>query len=289
MRLTALKHCPTLHGMPGDTESGRTNLRSESHVPYYVQLKYILKARIRTSAPHTALPSEQALSEEFGVSRPVVRQALSELVHDGLIYRLRGKGSYVAAPKIMEDQVQRLTSMQEELRSKGYEPVTVVLQQEVLEAEPLVSEQLEIAPGRAIVALRRLRILDGEPLMIDTTLLPHDLCAGLENIDLSSRSLYETLASEFGLKIARGSRTLEAVGAGSEIADALQIPPGSPVMHIELISYADNGRPLELSDSYHRGNRARFRFEVLPSDRMRSHESGSVRHAQRMMQDGTFT
>ena len=161
-------------------------LHPESHLPYYAQVKHMLQAQIRNSPPHMQLPSEQALQQQFGVSRPVVRQALGELVRDGLIYRRRGKGSFVAPPKVMEGQVQRLASLNEELLSQGYEPVTVVMQQELTEADPLAGEQLEVPPGSPLIFLRRLRLVDGEPLMVASTLLPYDLCPGLETMDLAT-------------------------------------------------------------------------------------------------------
>jgi GntR family transcriptional regulator len=244
---------------------GNFRLRPESHLPFYVQLRHLLQAEIRKSAPHAPLPSEQALQQQFEVSRPVVRQALSELVRDGLIYRRKGKGSFVAPPKVMEGQVQRLTSLNEELLSQGYQPHTVVLQQELTEADPLAGEQLEIPAGSPLVLLRRLRLLEGEPFMVASTLLPRDLCPGLETMDLTTKSLYQVLATEYGLKITQGSRTLEAVGANGVVAKELQVPVGSPLMHIELVSYEAGGRAFELSESYHRGNRARFRFELTQS------------------------
>ena len=78
------------------------------------------------------------------------------------------------------------------------------------------------------------------------------------------------LAVEYGLKITQGTRTLEAVGANSTVAEVLQVPIGSPLMHIDLISYEAGGRALELSESYHRGNRARFRFELVQNAAMLS-------------------
>jgi GntR family transcriptional regulator len=251
---------------------GNLRLRPESHLPYYVQLKHLLQAEIRKSAPHTPLPSEQALQQQFEVSRPVVRQALGELAREGLIYRRKGKGSFVAPPKVMEGQVQSLTSLNEELLRQGYEPHTVVLQQELTEADPLVGEQLEIPAGSSLVLLRRLRLLEGEPFMVASTLLPRDLCPGLETMDLTAKSLYQVLATEYGLKIAQGSRTLEAVGASGAVAKELQVPIGAPLMHIELLSYEPGGRAFELSESYHRGDRAKFRFQLTQS--ATTHNSG---------------
>lgn len=237
-------------------------LRPESHLPYYVQLKHILKAQIRQCAAHAPLPSESELQKQFDVSRPVVRQALTELAFEGLVYRRRGKGTYVAPPKVMEGQVQHLASVKEELVNQGYEPVTVVLQQELISADGSLAEQLSVVPGAILVALRRLRLINGEPFMVASSLLPHELCPGLESIDLVTRSLYQVLSAEYGLAIARGTRTLESIAAVGRVAEELRVPVGQPLMHIELTSYDPYGRTIEASESYHRGDRAKFHFEL---------------------------
>lgn len=240
-------------------------LHTDSPVPYYAQLKYVLSARIRTLPPHTALPSEQELQDLFSVSRTVVRQALLELVHEGLVYRRKGKGSFVAPPKVTEGQIQRLTSFSDEMSRQGYHPVTVVLEQQIVEAHPELAQRLEITPGAAVVALKRVRVLDGQPLMLASTWLPRDLCPGLESADLATRSLYEVLKSDHARIVERGSRTLEAVPATKEQADLLETQAGSPLMRLEVLSYEQSGRVLEYSVAFHRGDRAKFQFDVTAS------------------------
>lgn len=231
-------------------------------MPYYVQVTYALRSRLRAAPPHSPLPSEQELQELFGVSRTVVRQALQELAHEGLIYRQKGKGSFVAPPKVTEGQIQRLSSFTSEMSRHGFKPETHVLELAIVEADPLVAERLEIAPAKELISLRRLRKVQGEPFMVAHTWLPHELFPGLEGSDLAQRSLYEVLETDYQRSITRGSRVLEAVAASAEVAGRLEIAPASPVVRVELISYGDDGRALEYSVAFHRGDRARFRFEV---------------------------
>lgn len=238
----------------------------ESQVPYYVQVTYALRSQLRASRPHDPLPSEQELEAIFGVSRTVIRQALRELSQEGLIYSQKGKGSFVAPPKVTEGQIQRLTSFTSEMSRQGIQPQTQVLEQAVVDAEPLAAERLEIAPGTSVIALRRLRKLQGEPFMMASTWIPWDLCPGIEEADLAKRSLYDVLETDHGHKITRGVRTLEAVAASSDVAGRLEVATGSPMMRIELVSYGVDGRALEYSVAFHRGDRARFQFEINTGD-----------------------
>lgn len=235
-------------------------------MPYYVQVTYALRSQIRVAAPHDPLPSEQELEAIFDVSRTVIRQALRELAQEGLIYSQKGKGSFVAPSKVTEGQIQRLTSFTSEMSRQGIESQTQVLEQEVANADPHTGERLEVAPGTPVVTLRRLRKVEGEPFMMATTWLPWELCKGLENVDLTERSLYEVLATDHGRTITRGVRTLDAVAASVDVAALLDVATGSPIMRIELVSYGADGRALEYSVAFHRGDRARFQFEINTGD-----------------------
>jgi GntR family transcriptional regulator len=233
-----------------------------SAVPYYLQLRSAIREQIRTKAAHEALPSEQQFETAAGVSRTVVRQALLDLVHEGLIYRRKGKGSFVAPPKVTEPQVQRLTSFTNAMAWLGHHPSTDVLCQRVEDAPAAVAEKLTISEGAPIVHLKRLRSLTGEPLMVTETWVPAELCSGLEGADLGRRSLYEVFRTDHGHAIASGTRTLEAVAAPREVASALRVRSGSPTMRIEILSRIDTGRVLEFSIAFHRGDRTRFEIEV---------------------------
>ena len=207
--------------------TGVNTISHASAVPFYVQLKYRLRTLARTLPSHSPLPSEKELEGQFGVSRTVVRQALLDLVHEGLIYRRKGSGSFVAPPKLLEGQIQRLTSFSYEMARLGHAPTTTVLRQEVMGAEAPTTDLLEIEPDHPVVVLKRVRSVERQPLMLSTTWLPFDLCAGLEREDFTKQSLYETLRTNFLRTIVRSSRTLEAVAASREEADLLETPSGS--------------------------------------------------------------
>jgi GntR family transcriptional regulator len=236
-----------------------------SHVPYYAQLIEVIRDIIKSEKlkPGDQLPSEPDFCKTYGISRTVVRQALRDLEIDGLIVRRKGKGTFVAEPKINESLVQKLTGFYHDMVERGLTPITDVLSQEIVSATAMVAHQLEIEKGSEVFCLERLRYLDDEPIVLVKAFLPYALCKGIEEIDFSRRSLYEVLEERFGLRIARGRRTIEAVAADERQARLLSINPGDPVNLLESVTWLENGMPIEYYQSVHRGDRTRFEVELF--------------------------
>ena len=236
-------------------------------VPLHVQLKKALKDQILSGSWKTGdlVPAEPELCRDFGVSRTTVRQALAELTHEGLVVRERGRGTFVAPAKLTERAVERLSGFFEDMVALGYPPVSRVLKQEVVPAAEQVAARLNLRPGTRVVEIERLRLVQGEPVLLTTTYLPHKLCPGLESADLTRRSLYEYLESVCGLTLARGRRTIEAVAADARQAKLLHIRKGAPLVFLESVSYLADGRPIEFYLALHRGDRSRFEVELVRS------------------------
>jgi len=183
-----------------------------SAVPYYDQLRSILDDEIREGrlVEGDQLPSEAQLCEDYGVSRTVVRQALNELAAQGLIRRYKGKGSFVAPPKVDEHLAQSLTGLAEDVGARGGTLSNRILAFEVQDPTPAIARVLRLEPGERVIHLERLRSVDGEPWVLTSTYLPHELCAGLLDLDMEHRSLYAAIEDELGLTLAGGHRTIEA-------------------------------------------------------------------------------
>jgi GntR family transcriptional regulator len=243
-------------------------MERSSPVPYYAQLKEILAEQIRngTWQPGVRLPTETELCERFEVSRTVVRQALTDLVHDGLIVREQGKGSFVAQPKISEGLVQRLTGFYEDMAERGLRPTSQVLRQEVVPASATLARFLEVEPRTELIVIDRLRFVRGEPLVLVTTTIPRDICPQLIDVDLRHRSLYDVLRHEAGIVITRGRRWIEAVAATARQASLLAVRKGAPLIRLESVSYRGDGRPVEYYDAIHRSDRARFEVDLVRLD-----------------------
>jgi GntR family transcriptional regulator len=237
----------------------------QSQIPYYIQVKDVIRERIRNRVwqPNDQLPSEAELCEAFDVSRTVIRQALQDLIHDGLIIRRKGKGSFVAPAKISEQLVQKLTGFYHDMIAQGYHPVTRVLKQSVIPSSPKVAANLGITAGTPVIEIVRQRFVEDIPIVLVTSYLPHALCPGLINDDLSSQSLYDLLEKNHHLYIARGRRVMQAVPASENEAQLLQVDKGAPLFLLDSISYLDDDTPVEYYYAYHRGDRSQFEVELI--------------------------
>jgi GntR family transcriptional regulator len=237
----------------------------KSNIPYYVQLTKIIREKIgqKSWGPGSKIPGEMDLCDELGVSRTVVRQALRELELCGLIMRRKGKGTFVAEPKINESLVQKLTGSYQDMAERGLPSSTQVLHHLAVPCTDKVANYLQVAPGTKVADINRLRFVENSPIQLVNTYIPLDLCPALADVDLTNRSLYEFLEHECGLWISRGRRYIEAVAANDVEAKLLGIERGAPLIALDSISYLENGRPIEYYHAVHRGDRSRFEVELL--------------------------
>lgn len=236
-----------------------------SYIPLYVQVKDAVRDVIEGGGaePGQQLPGEPELCRIFDVSRTVVRQALRDLELQGLIRREKGRGTFVAEPKLGEALFQELTGFYEDMAGKGHPPVSRVLTQEVVPATRKIAGFLKIKQGAPVVHIDRLRFVDEDPLVLVSTYLPASRCPGLEAVDFTRRSLYEYLETAYGIVIDRGRRVLEAVPAGDYEAGLLGVKKGAPLILLDSVSYLADGVPIEYYQALHRGDRSRFEVELI--------------------------
>lgn len=233
-------------------------------MPYYAQLRELLEADIRSGRLEVGgqLPSEAELCSDYDVSRTVVRQALMELSNEGLITRVKGKGSFVARPKVDEHLAQNLVGLAEEVSARGQHLENQILLFEQQLPPEHIAGNLMLGPRETVVRLDRLRSINGEPWVVTVTFLPYSLCAPLLELDMRHRSLYTTMEEELGLVVAHGRRTIEAALAGQERAALLGIEPEAPVLLLRSIGYLADERPIEYFVAWHRGDRSRFDVDL---------------------------
>lgn len=240
-----------------------------SYIPLHAQVQDALKESINHGSmrPGDQIPSEPELCRLFEVSRTVIRQALRSLEYEGLIVRHKGKGTFVAEPKIGESLFQELTGFYQDMSRKGHPPTSKVLKQAVIPASRKIAAFLQLEPETPVICIDRVRYVSGEPIVLVTTYLPQALCPELVEIDLTHQSLYAYLEQRYGLIIVRGRRILEAVVANDYEAGLLSIAEGSPLISLDSISYLADGTPLEYYHALHRGDRSMFEVELI-----RAHE-----------------
>jgi GntR family transcriptional regulator len=242
-----------------------TQIDRNAYIPLYIQVMESLREYIESgeARPDEQLPGEPELCRMFDVSRTVIRQGLRELEYKGLIYRTKGRGTFVAKPKIRESLFQELTGFYQDMEAKGHPPMSRVLKQEVVPASAKVAAFLAIEPETPVIQIDRLRFVGDEPIVLVTTYLPQHLCPDLVKIDLSHQSLYAFLEKAYGIRIARGHRALEAVPANDVEADLLQVKRGAPLMLLNSVSYLADGTPIEYYHALHRGDRSRFEVKLI--------------------------
>ena len=230
-------------------------------IPLYYQLKEILLEEIKKSEPGEAFPTELELCTQFDISRPTVRQAINELAVEGYLNRMKGKGTFIAGPKIKQDFLIVLKSFTEEMYEKGLTPRTKVLGLEKMACDEKIADALQIPLGAEVAKLTRLRMADETPIVLVVTYLPLDTLPGILSRDFENDSLYRILNEEYGCTIDRATRTLEARIA-SEEAKLLEMKAGDPIQFIQTIAYLNSGVPIEYSLAEYRGDKSEFTFEL---------------------------
>jgi len=235
-----------------------STLNKHTAVPLYTQLKDLLNGQIAngTLPAHSRVPSERELSEQYAISRMTARQALAELIQEGRLYTSRGKGTFVAEPKIQQS-LHTLTSFSEDMRARGHVPSVRLLRRELLEAPPEVSRRLQAADGTPVVCLERLRLADDAPMALETAYLCFAGANQLVNTNVE-QSLYALLGERFGIVPASAQQEFEARLARFREHTLLKLPPNAPVLAIERTTFGADGRPFEYVQSVYRGDRYRF-------------------------------
>lgn len=231
--------------------------------PYYQQLADLLRREISEREARDQvyqLPSENELAERHGITRATVRHALDVLERDGWIYREKGVGSFAAIRRV-EHELTQLVSTTEDMRRRGWALTTQVVSLEQSPAAPYVAHALEITEGSPVYELCRLRLVDGEPLSLQTVYLPVELCPNLEENDLTG-SLYHLLETRYELRLWTGKEILRARCATPYEADLLRIKQDMPVMYMERTTYAANGVAVEYLEAVWRGDRYDFKVTL---------------------------
>jgi DNA-binding GntR family transcriptional regulator len=198
------------------------------------------------------LPSERDLAARWNVARMTLRRAMSELVEDGLLVRRQGAGTFTARPKLARRLV--MTSFTEEMHRRGLTPSSRVLDLSVRHADRRDSRKLRIPVGDAYVSLRRLRLADAAPMAIERIDIPEQYVPGLADADLTG-SLYDTLATRYGISLVSGNSRLESAMPDPGSARLLQIPGTQPCLAMDGITFDTAGRVIEHVRSLYRGDR----------------------------------
>ncbi|WP_418232197.1 GntR family transcriptional regulator [Butyricicoccus sp.] len=239
-------------------------------IPLYFQLKTILLDAIKRGdyPVDSMIPTEKELSEMFQISRTTVRQAITEMVQEGWLYRIASKGTFVARLKIKQDFIKRLESFNDQIARTGCKPSTELLELKVTEMPKHMCNHFGLNTSEKFVYLYRRRLADDDPIVTVETYLPFDKCAFVLAHDFEKESLYNVLAESGKARICRVTRILEAVGANTQDVDNLNVRRGKPIQLSTTIGYNDAEEPIEYSVARYRGDRNRFEVDLLIDTRI---------------------
>jgi len=231
------------------------------HLPLYCQLKAILLKGIEDGElePNDPIPSEAELMREYGLSRTTVRQAINELVTEGYLYRRQGKGTFVSRPKLQYG-LRRLTSFSEDMRSRGLEPSSQVLEFGKVTPPPKVAVRLNLMnEGEKVYRIVRLRFANGEPMGIQESYVHVDPDQVIRYEDVNGGgSLYRLLEERFNISLSEAEETVEATLASAHEARLLGVKKGSPLLLHERITYSLDRRPIEFVKTLYRADRYKY-------------------------------
>ncbi|CAM2197283.1 GntR family transcriptional regulator [Paraburkholderia kururiensis] len=231
--------------------------------PRYAQIKDILRARILdgTYAPHGRMPSEYELCASFGVSRITVRQALGDLQKEGLLFRQHGKGTFVSRPKAFQN-VTSLQGFAEAMSSVGHEVVNQMQGVRALTANGTIAARLALAEGTTVIEVRRVRLLDREPVSYEITWVPESIGKRLARADLATRDIFLVIENDCGVPLGHADVAVDATLASAEVASALTVGEGSAVLRIERLTHDANGVPIDYEYLYFRGDAFQYRLRI---------------------------
>lgn len=226
--------------------------------PAYLRLRKVLRQGVESGAmgPGHALPSERELAELLALSRVTVRKAIAGLVEDGVLIQRRGAGTFVAE-RIVKP-LSKMTSFTEDLRARGLNPRSVFLEREVGEVTPEEAMALNLSPGSQVVRFHRLRFAGDEPLAEERSAIPHAI---LKDPALVVDSLYAALDA-LGCRPVRALQRLRAVNLSAAQARLLNVAAGSAALAVERRSFLADGRLVEFTSSWYRGDAYDFVAEL---------------------------
>jgi GntR family transcriptional regulator len=230
-------------------------------IPAYYQLREILRKRIENKEwrPGDRLPSEIELSRVYRINRMTVRQAVLELCREGFLYREQGRGTFLARQRI-ERTLSDLDSQISYLRSRGEQVTTKVLTLRTIPASPEIQKKLRLTPGEQLIELVRLRVLNGTPFFLETSLLPFSLCKPLMKEDFTQRSLYDLLEIRCGFNLDWADVLIEAIPADPVHCAQLKVKKGTPLLRLEQVTYLENEQPVQFLEGICRSDQYKYRL-----------------------------
>lgn len=213
--------------------------------------------RVNHLPANSKIPSERELCELWGVNRTTLRFAVDMLVGRGQLYRKRGSGTYIAEPKIVRD-LRGVDALAASVRGEGRSLSTRVLSFRTIECNKQVSRKLHVPLGREIYEFIRLRSIDGQPCIIETTYLSKELAPDFEQYNLEKSSMYSIFQNIYHFEIVGGTEKVSVTYTTAEEAELLGVGEGDAIFFTTGVTLLAGDTPLEYYKALFRADRFRF-------------------------------
>ena len=232
----------------------------KSSAPLYQQIKQWIVSQIRQGhlKPGMRIPGEFELMRILNVSRGTIREALRGLINEGILYSVRGHGTYVKEMEKSSWAVNTFLSVAESFDHTNTDYSTRVLEMGCCDAETDVAAQLQVPPLTQVIFMHRLRLIKDEPVHLSTSYLPFTIAAPLLEVDLNDTSLYRVMDEKLGLRVTRVDRRVFARLADSWEAEHLKLPNVSAIMVLNGTAFSVIEKPVEYSIARFPTDRSQF-------------------------------
>ncbi|WP_202710393.1 GntR family transcriptional regulator [Sporosalibacterium faouarense] len=236
-------------------------INKQSPLPRYYQLKEIIRDMIENEVlkPGDLVPTERELCKYHEISRMTARKAITELVHEGMLFREQGKGTFVAKPKVKQN-VSELIGFTEEMEKRGLRVETKLLNFSIKQATKKLINQLQIESSDRVFEIFRLRVVEGEPYALEKAWIPEKYAKGFSEDELRGNSLYHVLEEKYGLELSHGKQTLEPIILTAYESNLLGVPEDMLGLLFERRAFTNDNTPIEFTKSVYRSDR--YKFEI---------------------------
>jgi len=236
-------------------------MHDKSYIPKYQVIEKAILESIDngTLKPLDALPSEKELCIQWAASRSTVRIALDHLSYAGKIFRVPGKGSFVAAQKI-DQNASQLPSFSEKMRAQGLSVRTKLIKKEVIVPDKEIAGKLLLGREEKVIKIERLRLVEGQPMVLQLLFVPFTSCQALLNEDLEAQSLKLFLEEKCGIRLYRSDVWVKAFAPSRRERGLLGNPKVPLFLMVEGVAYDKNDAPVRFSRGIFRGDRTRLKI-----------------------------
>jgi|PlaIllAssembly_1097288.scaffolds.fasta_scaffold62466_3 GntR family transcriptional regulator len=236
------------------------NRVDKSHsISLYYQLKLIIQKKIENKEwkPFDRIPSEKVLCDYNKISPMTVRQAINALCDEGFLYKVRGKGTFVAKRQLERD-LSELSSLTEMLKDEGYSVKRKVLDLATIPATKNIADKIGIKKGDDVLKIKRLMLLEKDPFYYETGYLALGLCQNVSREQFSQHSIYTIIENICGLNIDYAHLNMEIHPCKDEHCAILKVKEGTPLLYLDQIIYLVGGRPVHFVEAVTKGEKYRY-------------------------------